>query len=125
MATLTAPIVTVLSKNFTGAAAQGQAAGFVSPTTGGDMFPISGQGILLTFKTVGTALTITINSVLPSNYGTDQDVTLVLGATEEQEVFIKNDGRFEQTGVNKGLVACTYSASITTQLVKAKTIPGL
>jgi hypothetical protein len=125
MALLTAPIVTVLSSSFTGLTGVGQASGFVSATTGGDMFPLSGQGILLTFKTVGTAITVTIDSVVPSNYGDDKNPTIVLAATDEQEVFIKNDGRFDQGGVNKGLMAVTYSGAITTQLVKAKTIPGL
>lgn len=125
MALLTAPIVTVLSNAFTGLTGVGQASGFVSATTGGDMFPLSGQGILLTFKTVGTAITVTLDSVVPSNYGDDKNPTIVLAATDEQEVFIKNDGRFDQGGVNKGLMAVTYSGAITTQLVKAKTIPGL
>jgi hypothetical protein len=125
MATLTAPVVTVLSKAFTGGTNQGQASGFVPATTGGDMFPISGQGILLTYRTAGTAITVTINSVALSSYGDDKDITMVLAATDEQEVFIKNDGRFDQGGVNAGLVAVTYSGAITTQTVKAKTIPGL
>lgn len=124
MATLTAPVVVVLSKSFTGGTNQGQASGFVAASGGGDMFPISGQGILLTFRSAGTASTITINSVTPSNYGDDKDVTVVLGATDEQEVFIKNDGRFDQGGANSGLVAVTYSA-VTNVTVKAKTIPGL
>lgn len=124
MATLTAPVVVVLSKSFTGGTNQGQASGFVAASGGGDMFPISGQGILLTFRSAGTASTITINSVTPSSYGDDKDVTVVLGATDEQEVFIKNDGRFDQGGANAGLVAVTYSA-VTNVTVKAKTIPGL
>lgn len=125
MATLTAPVVKVLSKNFTGGTNQGQASGFVPANAGGDMFPISGQGILLTFRTAGTAITATINSVTPSNYGDDKDVTIVNGATDEQEVFIKNDGRFDQGGVNSGLVAVTYSATPTGATIKAKTIPGM
>lgn len=124
MATLTSPVVKVLSKAFQGGTGQGQAAGFVAANGGGDMFPISGQGILLTVRTSGTASTVTINSVVPSNYGDDKDVTMVLGATDEQEVFIKNDGRFDQGGVNAGLVAVTYS-SVTGVTVKSKTIPGL
>jgi hypothetical protein len=124
MATLTSPIVKVLSKSFQGGTNQGQASGFVAAAGGGDMFPISGQGILLTIRTAGTACTATINSVTPSNYGDDKDVTMVLGATDEQELFIKNDGRFDQGGVNAGLVAVTYTA-VTNVTVKAKTIPGL
>lgn len=125
MALLTSPIIRVLSKSFTGGTNQGQAAGFVAANAGGDMFPISGQGILLTVRTAGTAITVTINSATPSNYGDDKDVTMVLAATDEQEVLIKNDGRFDQGGVNAGLVAVTYSATPTAVTVKAKTIPGL
>lgn len=125
VATLTAPIVTVISNTFTGLTGVGQASGFVACTTGGDMFPISGQGILLTFKTVGTAITVTLDSVQLSTYGDDKNPTIVLGATDEQEVFIKNDGRFSQPSPNTGLIAVTYSGAITTQLCKAKTIPGL
>jgi len=124
MATLTAPVVTVLSKSFTGSTNQGQASGFVAANGGGDMFPISGQGILLTVRSAGTGTTVTIDSVVPSSYGDDKNVTMVLAATDEQEVFIKNDGRFDQGGVNAGLVAVTYT-SVTTVTVKAKTIPGL
>jgi hypothetical protein len=124
MATLTSPIVKVLSKSFQGGTNQGQASGFVPANGGGDMFPISGQGILLTIRTAGTGTTATINSVTPSNYGDDKDVTMVLAATDEQELFIKNDGRFDQGGVNAGLVAVTYTA-VTNVTVKAKTIPGL
>lgn len=124
MALKTAPTVTVLSNSYTGGANVGQSSGFTACTTGGDMFPISGQGILLTFKTVGAAITVTIDSVVLSNRGEDKDNTIVLAATDEQEVFIKNDGRYDQGGVNAGLVAVTYSGAITSQLCKAKTIPG-
>src|ERR1041384_1462603 len=110
MATLTAPIVTILSKTFTGGSSQGQAAGFVAAAGGGDMIPISGQGILVTVRSAGTGATVTFDSVVASNYGDDKNVTMVLSATDEQEVFIKNDGRFDQGGVNAGLVAVTYSS---------------
>lgn len=124
MATLTAPVVTVLSKNFTGGTNQGQAAGFVAAAGGGDLIPISGQGVLVTVRTAGTGSTVTFDSVTPSSFGDDKNVTMVLAATDEQEVFIKNDGRFDQGGVNAGLVAVTYSA-VTNVTIKAKTIPGL
>jgi len=125
MALQTSPIPPVLNNAFTGLTGVGQSSGFVAATTGGDMFPISGQGILLTFKTVGTAITVTLDSVTLSNYGDDKNPTIVLAATDEQRVFIKNDGRFDQGGVNKGLVAVTYSGAITTQLCQSCTIPGL
>jgi hypothetical protein len=114
----------VLSKLFTGSTNIGQAVGYVAANAGGDMFPISGQGILFSAKTSGTGSTITIDSVLLSSYGDDKNPTLVLAATDEQHVFIKNDGRFDQGGVNAGLVAVTYTA-VTGLTVRAVTIPGL
>ena len=124
MATLTAPTPPVLKSTFTGGSNQGQAAGFAAAAGGGDFVPISGAGILLTLKTAGTGSTVTINSVVASNYGDDKDVTVVLAATDEQDVIIKNDGRFDQGGVNAGLVALTYT-SVVALSVKAKTIPAL
>lgn len=124
MATLTAPSVTVVSLTFTGGTNQGQAAGFVAANGGGDLIPVTGQGVFLTFRTTGTAATVTLNSVVPSGYGDDKDVTVVLAATDEQDIFVKNDGRFDQGGVNAGLMAVTYS-SVTGLTVKRKTIPGL
>jgi hypothetical protein len=124
MATLSAVTVKVVSKAFTGGTAQGQAAGFVPVSAGGDLIPLSGQGVLVTAKSTGTASTVTFNSVAPSSYGDDKDVTMVLAATDEQELFIKNDGRFDQGGVNAGLMAVTYSAD-TGVSIKAKIIPGL
>jgi hypothetical protein len=124
MATLAATLPTILNLTFTGSAGVGQSAGWVSPTTGGDLIPVTGQGTIFRVKTVGTAVTVTINSVRLTNYGTDVDQTLVLAATDEQEVLIKNDGRYDQGGANTGLCAVTYSVSITTQLIAVKVIPG-
>lgn len=124
MAILNAPVPPVLGRSFQGGTNQGQASGFVAATGGGDMIPLSGQGVLVTIRTSGTASTVTFDSTTPSNYGDDKNVTVVLAATDEQEVFIKNDGRFDQGGVNAGLVAVTYT-SVTGVTIKAKTIPGL
>lgn len=124
MATLTAPTVPVVHKAYTGGTNQGQAADFVAADVAGDLIPLNGQGVLITIRTSGTACTATFNSVTPSNYGDDKDVTMVLGATDEQDIFIKNDGRFDQGGVNAGLMAVTYSA-VTGVTIKRKVIPGL
>lgn len=124
MAILNAPVPPVLGRSFQGGTNQGQASGFVAAAGGGDFIPLSGQGVLVTIRTSGTASTVTFDSTTPSNYGDDKNVTVVLAATDEQEVFIKNDGRFDQGGVNAGLVAVTYS-SVTGVTIKAKTIPGL
>jgi len=124
MATLAVTIPPILNLTFTGITGQGQAAGWVAPTTGGDLIPVTGRGTIFRVKTAGTAVTVTLNSVRLDNYGGDQDVTMVLAATDEQELFIANDGRFDQGGANTGLMAVTYSVSITTQLIAAKIIPG-
>lgn len=124
MATLTKTTVPVVSRTTTGGTNQGQAAGFAAASGGGDMIPLSGQGVLVTIKTTGTACTATFDSVVPSNYGDDKNVTMVLAATDEQDLFFKNDGRFDQGGVNAGLMAVTYSA-VTGVSIKSKVIPGL
>lgn len=124
MATLAIIVPPIMNLTFTGAAGVGQASAWITPTTGGDLIPVTGRGTIFRAKTVGTALTITFNSIRLTQYGTDVDPTMVLAATDEQEVFIQNDGRFDQGGVNTGLMAITYSASITTQLIMAKIIPG-
>jgi hypothetical protein len=125
MALQPAPVVTVLNNAFTGLTGVGQSSGFAACTTGGDTFPLGGLGTVLVFKTVGTVITVTIDSVVPSNYGDDKNPTIVLAATDEQRVLVKNDGRFDQGGVNKGLIAVTYSGAITTQLCAAFIVPGL
>ena len=88
MAILNAPVPPVLGRSFQGGTNQGQASGFVAATGGGDMIPLSGQGVLVTIRTSGTASTVTFDSTTPSNYGDDKNVTVVLAATDEQEVFI-------------------------------------
>ena len=125
MALLTAPLPPILSLSFTGLAGVGQQVGYTAVTPAGDMFPLSGQGIVLFLKTVGTAVTLTVASVRLSSYGDDKDPTIINAATDEQQVFIKNDGRFDQGGINTGLVAVTYSATPTGALVRAITIPGM
>lgn len=79
----------------------------------GDLFPISsGRGSLLGFRTAGTVITITLNSVILTAYGTDVDPVITMGATDEQWVWIPNDGvgRFDQgAGANAGFMAVTYS----------------
>lgn len=124
MATLPTTIPPILNKAFTGAANQGQAAGWVTPTAGtGDLIPLTGRGTILRVKTTGTACTVTIDSVAPSSYGTDQDVTMVMAATDEQRVLIQNDGRFDQGGANAGYAKVTCSA-VTGVSIEATVIPG-
>ena len=84
---------------------------------------MTGRGVLLSVRTTGTACTATIDSVVLGSYGTDQDVTMVLAATDEQQVFIQNDGRFDQGAANAGYAKVTCSA-VTGVSIKATTIPG-
>jgi hypothetical protein len=123
MATLATTIPPVLNATFTGSADQGQDAGWTPASGGGDHIPVTGHGTILRVKTGDTACTVTIDSVRASQYGQDQNITMVLGTTEEQEVFIANDGRFDQGGASKGYAAISYSAT-TNVTIAAKVIPG-
>lgn len=124
MATLTRTQLPSLGATFSGGTS-GQAAGFVAASGGGDLIPISsGRGTVFRVKSTGTAVTVTIDSVVPSQYGTDQNIVLTLAATDEQEVFIPNDGvgRFDQGGANAGLMSVTYSQVVGVS-VAAKQVP--
>lgn len=122
MATLTTDVLTPVGKNTTGTAV-GQASGWTAANGGGDKIPISGRGVILRMRTAGTAADVTLNSVLPSNYGTDVNPIASLSATDEQEVFIANDGRFDLGGADRGLVGLSYS-SVTGLSIAAKVVPG-
>jgi hypothetical protein len=89
------------------------------------MVPLSGQAVLFSIKTTGTAVTATLDSVAPSSYGTNVDITMVLAATDEQHILIKNDGRMDQGSVNAGLMAITYSGTPTGASIRATIIPGI
>jgi len=103
----------------------GQSRASVTPTAGtGDLFPIgSGQGTLVTLRTSGTGGTYTIDTVLPSSYGVDLDIVGTMAATDEQFIWLDNDGsgRFDQAA-NPGYAKITCSA-VTGWTVAAVTIP--
>lgn len=124
MATLARTTLVPVGSSYALATA-GQAAGFVAASGGGDLIPISsGRGTILRFRTAGTGATITLDSIVLSSFGTDVNVTLTLAATDEQEVYIVNDGgnRFDNQPTNPQLLSVTYS-SVTSLTVAAKTIP--
>lgn len=124
MATLTRVTLTQVGKTTTGTVA-GQAAGFQAASAGGDKVPIgSGRGTIIRVKSTGTAVTVTFDSTRLSEYGTDTNMTMVLGATDEQEIFIATDGydRFDAGGADKGLVNVTYSQVVGVSIA-AKTVP--
>lgn len=121
MATLATVVLAPLGKNTAGATA-GQSAGWANANIGGDLVPLTGQYTIVRFKTTGTACTWTLDNVLPSNYGTDQDLSIVLSATDEQEIEIKNDGRFDQGGVNAGYAKLTPSTVTGTPQIATKIV---
>lgn len=96
-------------------ATAGTAPGWTACSAGPDLIPISsGQGTLLGFRTTSTGVTITLDSVTPTQFGTDVNVTIVMAAVDEKWVWLDNDGynRFDQgAGVNPGLVSVSYSVN--------------
>lgn len=124
MATIAALVPPIVSKSSALGANAGQQVGYVAAAGGGDLISLSGVATLFSIKTTGTASTVTLDSVVPSNYGIDQNITMVLAATDEQHILIKTDGRMDQGGANTGLMAITYT-SVTGVSVRAVTIPGM
>lgn len=123
MATLAKTVLTPLGSNTTGSSA-GQAAGWQAATaTTGDLVPLTGRGVIVRLKTTGTAAVATIDSVVPSNYGADQNLTVTLGATDEKEVYLDaSDPRFNQGGVNNGYAKVTCDV-VTGVSIAAKVVP--
>jgi hypothetical protein len=123
MATLTPVVLLPVSRNTTGATA-GQQPGFINANIGGDLVPLTGRFIKVIFKTSGTACNWTLDNVLPSNYGADQDLTVTLAATDLQEVVLANDGRFDQGGVNAGFAKFTPSTVTGTPQIACQVLPS-
>lgn len=129
MSTLTRVTLVPVGASFVGAVA-GQANGWQNAAAGGDLVPISsGRGTILRFKTVaaGTSIVITMDSVVLAAYGSDVNPVVTLTTTDEQEVFIVNDGsnRFDQQPTNPGLLSLTYTGTFTGAQFQlaAKTVP--
>ena len=124
MATLNRLTAVEVGGSFTPAVC-GQSRAAVTPTISvGDLIPIgSGRGTLITIRTAGTGCTATVDSVRPSSYGDDKDVVATLAATDEQFIFLPNDGsgRFDQAA-NPGYAKLTCSA-VTNVTIAAVTIP--
>lgn len=123
MATLARTVLVPLGSNTSGASA-GQAAGWQAATaTTGDLIPLTGRGVIVRVKTTGTACDAVIDSVVPSNYGADQNLTVTLSATDEQEIYLDaDDPRFNQGGVNAGYAKVTCSV-VTGVSIAAKVVP--
>lgn len=122
MATIATTVLSPVGLTTTGTEA-GQDAGWAAANSGGDKIPLTGRGTILRLKTSGTAADVTLNSTVPSSYGDDVNLVVSLGATEEQEVFIANDGRFDAGGADKGLCALTYS-SVVGLTIAVKVVSG-
>lgn len=77
-----------------------------APAAGGDAFDNDGRTLFVA-KTTGTAITLTFDSLVPSNYGTDVNAVVITPATGT--VFI---GPFDPARFNdaNGRVGVTYSA---------------
>lgn len=123
MATLAKTVLTPLGSRTTGSSI-GQSAGWTDPTvTTGDLIPLTGRGVIVRVRTSGTATNAVLDSVTPSNYGADQDLTMTLGTTDEQEIYIDAaDPRFNQGGVSQGFAKLTCSA-VTGVKIAAKIVP--
>lgn len=106
-----------LSESY-GSPTAGQAAVTITPNIGGDSIALTGSFVILRFQTAGTGSTITLDSVMLSNFGSDVNVAATLGATAVQYVPIKVDNRFKQTSGNTGHLNLSYS-SVTNLTVEA------
>lgn len=76
-----------------------------TPAGGGDSFDNDGRTLVL-LKTTGTVVTVTFDSLVPSNYGTDVNAVVVLGATATTVVGPFDPARFNDAN---GRVGMTYS----------------
>jgi hypothetical protein len=128
MATLTRVTAAEVGARFAGTTVgQDISAIGVTPTTGtGDLIPInSGTGTLVIITGTGTGATVVFDSVVPSSYGVDQDLTFTIpAAAGVYVVFLDNDGasRFDQGGGSAGLAKATFSVNTGFKLY-AITIP--
>lgn len=129
MATLSRTVFTPVGATFTGTVA-GQSAGWANAGASGDLVPISsGRGTIIRFKTTaaGSTVVVTFDSVVLTAYGSDVNPQVTLATTDEQEVFIPNDGtsRFDQQPTNPQLASLTYTGTFTGAQfqIAAKTVP--
>lgn len=104
--------------------------GAITTVASGDLIPISsGRGTLIMIQTTGTATVVTlVNQVAPPYGGAASvgNITVTMGTTDFQVVFISNDGadRFDPGvgQVNAGFITLNYSV-VTGVVVRAITIP--
>lgn len=114
MATITPVTLTPITER-SGGTVLGQAVATFTPAGGGDNVLATGTWLLVSFTTTGTASTLTFDSVELSSYGTDVNPTMVLAATDHQQMLIYvPDQRFLQpTGAGvPGSVGISYSSVV-------------
>ena len=122
MTTYTPILVAELSENY-GAATAGVTVTPITPNVGGDSIQLIGDTLILRFATSGTASVVTLDSVDLSNYGTDQNVTVTLAATQVLYVPVDcNVSRWKQTSGNVGYLNLSYT-SVTGLTVEASYQP--
>jgi hypothetical protein len=112
MATINPVLLSPVTER-TGGTTVGQAVATFTPAGGGDNIMLQGTYVLISFATAGTAITVTFDSVELSSYGTDVNPTMVLSATDYQEILLYvPDARFIQpsgAGV-PGSLGLSYTA---------------
>lgn len=89
-----------------------------SASAGGDKFAPGPTTTLVVTNGSGASKTVTIDSVAPSNFGTDEDVVVVVAAGATTHIGPFPAHRFAGSD---GLVAVTYSA-VTSVTVAAKKV---
>jgi hypothetical protein len=77
-----------------------------TPAGGGDAFDNDGRTIFIA-KTAGTVITLTFDSLVPSNYGTDVNYVVATPATGNTFIGPFDPSRFNDAN---GRVGVTYSA---------------
>lgn len=100
MAVLTRPVASLA----------GTVQALVAAAAGGDKFPPGDHTMLVVKNADATPKTVTIDSVTPSNYGTDADVVVVVAAGETRYIGPFPAQRFASP--TDGLVSVTYSAVV-------------
>jgi hypothetical protein len=110
MAVITPERSTPLTDNTSGTTA-GETPTPITPAGGGDSIALIGQKVTVLFVTAGTGITVTVDSVKPSDQGNDNNLTITLPATGMRRVtFDATQARFKQAAGNVGHVNLTYSA---------------
>lgn len=80
--------------------------GFAAAAAGGDKAHPGATSVLRVRNGGASTITVTIDSVTPSNYGTDVNIVGTVAAGAEKDFLLSPEGRFAGPD---GLVSVTYS----------------